>query len=159
MRALAWVGMRTTPDAWVEHTREALARDGLRPGSARMAVVEVLSRQSCCLSARELSDRLRKDGQEVGLASVYRALELLDRMGLVQRLDTAEGTTRYEPALPGGEHHHHLVCDRCGAVAPFEDERLEREITRVSRTLEYRVQGHDVVLRGLCAQCSVGRGA
>ena len=59
----------------------------------------------------------------------------------------------YEPAFPGGEHHHHVVCDRCGKVSAFEDEALERAIDRLAGRLEYDVGGHDVVLRGACASC------
>jgi Fur family ferric uptake transcriptional regulator len=60
---------------------------------------------------------------------------------------------RWERAEPSGEHHHHIVCDRCGRLATFADERLERAIEGVSRRLDYAVGGHDVVLRGTCPRC------
>ena len=71
----------------------------------------------------------------VGIASVYRALDLLARLGLVRRLDVGSASG-YEPALPGGDHHHHVVCDRCGKVSSFEDPALEEAIDRLSRRLE-----------------------
>ena len=71
---------------------------------------------SCCLTARDIADELRARGERTGIASVYRALDLLHELGLVKRLDVGDGTARYEPADPSGEHHHHLVCDRCGLV-------------------------------------------
>jgi Fur family ferric uptake transcriptional regulator len=138
---------------WADHTRRELERAGHRAGAARMAVVDLLARQDCCLSAREIADELRGEGREIGIASVYRALEVLDELKLVQRLDAGEGVVRYEPAHPGGSHHHHLVCDRCGHVAAFADEGLEQAIERVSRRLDYAVGGHDVVLRGTCPAC------
>jgi Fur family ferric uptake transcriptional regulator len=114
----------------------------------------MLGEQECVLSAREIADRLRDEGEDVGVATVYRALELLEGLGLIQRLDVGEGTARFEPAHPDGEHHHHLVCDRCGRVTAFEDPQLERAITRVAGRLDYQVGGHDVILRGECPRCS-----
>jgi Fur family ferric uptake transcriptional regulator len=117
-----------------------------------MAVLDVIARQHCCLTAQEIFDALRGGGRDAGIASVYRALELLTRMGLVRRVELAEAAA-YEPALPGGEHHHHVVCDRCGKVSAFEDEALERAIDGLARRLDYDVGEHDVVLRGACEDC------
>ncbi len=141
------------PQTWVEHTAEALRRAGHRSSGPRMAVVETLGRHDCVLTAREIADRLRSEGRDVGVATVYRALELLEGLGLLHRLDTGEGPARYEPAHPTGEHHHHLVCDRCGRVAAFEDQGVERSLAQLARRLEFRVESHDVVLRGACVAC------
>jgi Fur family ferric uptake transcriptional regulator len=137
---------------WAQHAREELRRAGHRSGGARIAVLDQIARQDCCLTAQEIFDSLRADGRDAGIASVYRALELLTRMGLVRRVEVAEAAG-YEPALPSGEHHHHVVCDRCGKVSSFEDERLERAIDRVADRLEFDVGRHDVVLRGACEDC------
>ena len=137
---------------WAEHARDELRRAGHRSGGARTAVLDVIATQHCCLTAQEIFDDLRATGRDAGIASVYRALELLTRMGLVRRVELADAAA-YEPALPGGEHHHHVVCDRCGKVSPFEDEALERAIDRLAGRLEYDVGGHDVVLRGACRDC------
>ena len=55
------------------------------------------------------------------MASIYRTLELLDKLRLTRRVDAAEGVARYEPVGPSGEHHHHIVCESCGEVSTFED--------------------------------------
>jgi Fur family transcriptional regulator, ferric uptake regulator len=78
---------------------------------------------------------------------------VLDRLGLVHRLDVGDGTARYEAAQPGGEHHHHVVCNRCGRVAQFADEPLEQAIATLSQRLEFTIDQHDVVLRGTCPNC------
>jgi Fur family ferric uptake transcriptional regulator len=137
---------------WAEHARAELRRAGHRSGGARLAVLELVARQDCCLTAQEIFDALRRDGRDVGLASVYRAVELLARMGLLRRVELAEAAG-YEPALPGGQHHHHVVCDRCGKVSAFEDDALEHAIDRLAGRLEYDVGEHEVVLRGACADC------
>ena len=139
---------------WTDHALTELERQGHRPGAARRTVVEMLGRQRCCLSAKEITERLRDEGREVGLASVYRALELLDDLRLVQRLDAGEGVVRYEPLLEGGGHHHHIVCESCGGVASYEDEELERAIGRLAQRLSWDVEAHDVVLRGRCPSCT-----
>jgi len=139
---------------WTERTLDALRGGGYRNGVARRAVVELLGRQDCCLTAQEIFDELRREGRSVGIASVYRVLDLLTDKGLLQRLDLGAGVARYEPALSGGEHHHHLVCDDCGRVEAFADDELERALHEVERRTGYSVAGHDVVLRGACRECS-----
>jgi Fur family transcriptional regulator, ferric uptake regulator len=96
---------------------------------------------------------LRAEGRRVGIASVYRVLEQLADLGLVHRVDLGGESTRFEPALPGGEHHHHLVCDACGRVDKFDDDALERALSRVASAQGYELVQHDVVLHGACDGC------
>jgi len=146
--------MPSTHTDWAEETLAALRQKGHRSGGARHAVIELLSRQSCCLTAQEIFDRLRADDSPVGLASVYRTLDQLSKDGFLQKIELGAGTTRYEPLHRGGEHHHHLVCDTCGKVEAFSDERLEQALHRVEQQTGYSVAGHDVVLRGACRDCA-----
>ena len=143
----------TASAGWTAHTRRTLEDAGYRSSAPRAAVIDALAELGCSVTAREIGDRLRASGSGVGLASIYRTLELLDRLRLVQRFDVGEGVARYEPAHPGGDHHHHLKCDSCGAVTAFEDEDLERAITRLSRRLDFQIDAHDVMLRGECPSC------
>lgn len=144
-------------ERWIEHAEAELRAAGHRSSAPRSAVLELIGCQSCVLSAREIADELRGSGREVGVATVYRTLELLEGLRLVQRLDVGGVSARYEPALPGGEHHHHhLVCDTCGRVTPFEDDRLERAIEDLGHRLDYLVADHDVILRGSCPRCATG---
>ena len=87
---------RTRPGSWREHALATLAAAGYRRGGARNAVVELLDRQDCALTAQEIDDRLRAQGRGVGRASVYRILELLTELRLVQRIDVGQGVARYE---------------------------------------------------------------
>jgi Fur family transcriptional regulator, ferric uptake regulator len=142
--------MAETPATeWSEQAQRALKEAGHRAGGARSAVVQLLAGQSCCIS-----DDLRAQGTDVGLASVYRALDLLHEMRLVQRVEIGDGGSRYEPIVPGGEHHHHAVCDSCGRVTAFEDERLERALERLAGRLRHSMSGHDIVIHGDCARCA-----
>jgi len=143
-------------EIWTESALERLREASGRSGGARREVVEFLGRQDCCVSAQEIHDGVRGAGARVGIASVYRALDGLTGLGLVQRVDLGDGTSRFERAEPTGDHHHHLVCGECGKVEPFEDSALEDALARVAGGRGYEVAAHDVVLRGACEDCRPG---
>jgi Fur family ferric uptake transcriptional regulator len=129
-----------------------LRSEGHRTGAARTAVIDVLSRRRCCLTAQEIWDVIRGEGGNVGVASVYRTLDLLQARGLVQKIDLGAGRAHYEP-IRADAHHHHLVCDQCGRVDAFKDDALETTLQRVEEESEYVVARHDVLLRGTCDEC------
>lgn len=137
---------------WVTSAEQALADAGYRRGGARRAVLDLLDEQTCALSALEIEDILRTRERRVSRASIYRILEELERLGTVQRVDIGQGLVRYEPSR-GDRHHHHLVCDRCGALQPFSDAELERTIKRLSQRVPLSVSDHEVVLHGACTDC------
>jgi Fur family ferric uptake transcriptional regulator len=143
----------TVAQSWRGHTERALREAGFRAGGARSAVLDLLEAQDCCASAQEIHGALRGASRSVGIASVYRVLDVLAELRLVQRVDVGDGIARFEPALPDGDHHHHVVCDDCGKVEPFSDSSLETAIARASRRLGYSVDAHEVVLRGECGDC------
>ena len=140
-------------ETWTEQVLDRMRAESGRSGSARRVVVELLGHQDCCLSAHEIYDSVRSEGTRVGIASVYRALEGLVELGLVQRVDLGDGVSRFEQVDPRGEHHHHLVCGDCGKVEPFEDSALEQALGRVAGGRGYELATHDVVLRGACGEC------
>jgi len=145
--------MADAATSWSDRALEQLRGAGLRTGSARREVIGFLETQSCCLGAQEIHDRLRASGRPVGLASVYRVLDTLAEKGLLQRLEFGDGVARFEPVRSDESHHHHLVCDGCGKVETFTDERLETALRDVEDRSGYAVAAHDVVLRGACSAC------
>jgi Fur family ferric uptake transcriptional regulator len=144
---------KTRADSWTEYALRTLARAGYRSSEPRQTVIEAVASRGCSVSARDIADELRDEGSGIGLASIYRTLELLDKMKLVQRFDVGEGVARYEPAHASGEHHHHLVCDSCGNVTAFEDSDLEHAIERLSHRVDFDIDAHDVTLHGECPAC------
>lgn len=147
------MAVATTSQAWAEHAADTLARAGYRRGGARHAVVDLLARQACALSAFEVEEALRSGDRRVARASVYRVLDELEQLKLVQRIEVGHGIARYEALHPGGGHHHHLVCDACGEIFPFADEELERTIHRVADRIAFDVAEHEIVLHGRCGNC------
>jgi Fur family transcriptional regulator, ferric uptake regulator len=144
----------TTTDSWVERAEATLAAAGHKRGGARRAVVELLDGQRCALTAVEIEDALRGESRRVSRASVYRILDELERLRLVQRVETGQAMVRYERVCEHEEHHHHLVCDECGLVMPFSDKALERAIETLSERVPLTVSEHEIVLHGSCSDCA-----
>ena len=120
----------------------------------KLKLLTLMSAQRCALSALEIEEALAGGSRRVSRASIYRILEELEEIGVVQRVDIGAGMSRFEPVRHGRGHHHHLVCDRCGRLEPFSDEGLERAIKRLSERVPLKVAEHEVVLRGACAVCA-----
>jgi Fur family ferric uptake transcriptional regulator len=145
----------TTSGSWVARVEATLSAAGHKRGGARRALLELLEGQSCALTAVEIEDALRSQHRRVSRASVYRILEELERLHLVQRVETGQAMVRYERLRDSHEHHHHLVCDSCGLVMPFSDPALERAIDRLSERVPLAVVSeHEIVLHGSCRQCA-----
>jgi len=146
----------TPTQSWSERAEATLAAAGHKRGGARRALLELLGQQSCALTALEIEDALsaRATGRRVSRASVYRILDQLERLGLVQRVETGQAMVRYERVAEREHHHHHLVCDECGLVMPFSDAGLERAIDRLSKNVPLAVSEHEIVLHGACRDCA-----
>jgi Fur family ferric uptake transcriptional regulator len=139
---------------WAEVAEAKLREHGHKASAPRSAVLESIGRQSCVVSAHDIADELKRRKHRVGIATVYRALEVLEELRLVQRLDLGGESARFEPAMPDGRHHHHhFVCRNCGEAIPFEDEALERAIDALGERLAASVDEHDVILKGRCPDC------
>ena len=145
---------RQDTESWADRTQRVLAQSRHQTGAARHALLELLDSQTCALSAIEIEDALRARGRPVGRASIYRILDELERLHLVQKLQVGQAMARYEPIRSGEGHHHHLVCDNCGTVTPFTDPELETAIKKLSRRVPMRVAEHEIVLHGACQDCS-----
>jgi Fur family ferric uptake transcriptional regulator len=137
--------------SWAEHASQQLSRAGYRSGGARRQVVELLAGEGCALTALEIDRRLNS----VGRASVYRTLDQLEQLHLIQRVEIGGDAAGYERIDPE-EHHHHLVCERCGRLVPFSSEDLEEAIEAIGRRADFQIAAHDVVLRGACERCAGG---
>jgi Fur family ferric uptake transcriptional regulator len=147
------VGSTDRTHLWAERAARALAEAGYRRGGARRAILDLLDEQSCALSAVEIQEALALRNREVSRSSVYRIMEELEEIDVVQRVEVGQGIVRYEPVRDGHGHHHHLVCDRCGRLQPFTDDALERAIRRLSERVPLRVSEHEIVIHGACETC------
>jgi Fur family ferric uptake transcriptional regulator len=141
--------MSDAGSTWSERAVVALLEAGFRSGGGRRQVVELLGTRGCAVTALEIDRNL----PEVGRATVYRALEQLETLGLIQKVDLGGDAAGYERVDPSGHHHHHIVCQQCGRVVAFEDEGLEQAIVALAKRPDFNVSSHEVTLRGECADC------
>jgi Fur family transcriptional regulator, ferric uptake regulator len=133
---------------WTAHASERLGEAGYSTGRACREVVDLLGSAECALTALEIDRRI----SSVGRASVYRTLERLEQLQLIQRVEIGGDAAGYE-RVDAAAHHHHLVCQECGQLSPFTSEKLEGAIEAVGKRSGFAVASHDVVLRGTCPAC------
>jgi Fur family ferric uptake transcriptional regulator len=104
------------------------------------------------LSVEAIQRHLQERGERVGLATIYRTLEVLVESGLVRAHDFGEGFKRYEPKAQQAGHEH-LICIRCGRVVEFQNERLERMLPIIADEHAFQHQQHRVEIHGVCPDC------
>ena len=107
------------------------------------------------LSAEDVHDILRTEKAEIGLATVYRTLELLSDLGILQKMEFGDGCSRYEvnDTDPTRHHHHHLICTKCGKVEEFDEDLLESLEADIERKTGFRTLDHQVKFFGICKEC------
>ena len=138
--------------------REKLREKGLKVTRQRILVLSVLE-QNCGshMTAEEVYGQVSVDYPEIGLAPVYRRLQLRLEMQLVDRINLDDGCVRYEIGhlLRGNakHNHHHLICRSCGKVIPFDGDLLEGLEQHIEETAGFQVQDHEVKFYGLCREC------
>lgn len=120
-------------------------------------VLEILERTADLASAQDIHSQLRGDDDKApGLTTVYRSLESLVTMGVVQAVDLGDGERRYELIEPG-EHHHHLVCDRCRRSIHLDSCLVHELEDSIKSKYGFQVRGHVLEIFGTCDACSKHR--
>jgi Fur family ferric uptake transcriptional regulator len=132
--------------------RRFLADRNLPATHQRIAVATVVLDAADHVSAEDVAGRVAHHGVAVGLATVYRTLDLLVTSGLVAQRDFGEGFKRYEP-VPPGQAHEHCICSTCGRVMEFSNDRLERMIGLLAEEVEFRPHHHRLEVFGVCRDC------
>ncbi len=132
---------------------EYLAKHNLKQTKQRKLIVEFFLSMKNHVDAEELYELARKKGTNIGLATIYRTLNLLKDAGLVDQSSFVNGRAVYEILEPG-THHDHLVCTKCGKVIEFSNDKIEELQIEVARTHGFRLSSHRLDLYGTCASCS-----
>lgn len=129
-----------------------LNKEGLRLTHPRQVVMEILQATSAPLTPLAIHQNSLAAGEDIGLVSVYRTLDLLIGLGLVRKVHGPEGCQGYVCASPG--HHHHLVCTQCGKAVEFSGAGdLNSLLKRIHQQTGYKIDGHLLQLQGLCPDC------
>lgn len=128
-----------------------LRRSDCRITAVRRTVLEALAADSGHMTAPDLVAAVHARAPQIGRASVYRALELLTRLGVVQASTLGGGSATYMLAPAG--HHHHLVCRACGRTIEFDECALGEIAGRLAAAFGFQIEGHLVEVYGRCAEC------
>lgn len=137
--------------------KDLLKEKGFKMTRQRLVVLEVLAENpEQHLTAEEIYERVKVENPDIGLATVYRTVQLLLELELIDRINLDDGFIRYEiGSIEEKEHHryHHLICMRCGKVSAFQDDMLEALESGVREALGFQVIDHEVKLYGYCKDC------
>lgn len=121
--------------------------------SQRKDILDVLTdNKGQHFSAEELYEEVKKINPDIGLATVYRTLELMCQLGIVHQLDFESTYKSYELNLEG-DHHHHLICIDCGRIIEFNDKALEGFEEKLEIEYDFNILDHRIKFYGYCSQC------
>lgn len=140
-----------TPNPLTDEWLLKLQNSGYRLTNPLKVIVEILAATPRALGPLEIYDLGRRQYPKMGLVTVYRALEKLEELGLVQRVHQINGCHAYLRAADG--HEHILICTRCGRVVYFAGDDLTNLIEGVARQTGFSIQEHWLQLHGLCQGC------
>ena len=130
----------------------ALDEAGYYVTEPRRVVAEMVADRGDHFTALDLVGEAKRRRLGVGRATVFRALELFEELGLVERLDLPNGEHAYVVCEPA--HHHHVVCQRCGQATEIEDCGMDAVAREIKARTGYVVDSHRVELFGLCPDCA-----
>lgn len=138
-----------------EKLKQKLKVEGYKLTPQRRAVLDVIiDNEGKHLSTEEIYDIVKIDCPEIGLATVYRTLQLLEKMGAVCRMNFDDGCNRYELIHNDEDHqHHHLVCINCGNVEEVEGDLLEALEEQIENKYKFIITNHSVKFFGYCSKC------
>jgi Fur family ferric uptake transcriptional regulator len=130
---------------------DALADAGYRLTAPRRALAQLIASRRGHFTAEDLLGESRRRRLGVTRATVFRSLDVLSELGLVERLDLPTGEHAFVACEPA--HHHHIVCSRCGRSTEVADNGLEAVAAAIERQSGYRVDTHRLELFGRCPAC------
>ena len=136
--------------------KERLKEKGCKLTMQRRSVLDVLlEHHNDHLSTEEIYDKVKMNFPEIGLATVYRTVQLFEEMGIVDRLNFDDGCSRFELASDDTvHHHHHLICEECNRVFEVENDLLDEIEKEIESKYEFKIHDHNVMFYGICKDCA-----
>ncbi len=136
--------------------KDRLKQTGFKITPQRRAIIEILLKHnSKHLSSEEIYELVKISCPEIGLATVYRTMQLLDEVGVISKLNLDDGCIRYELDLNKDEshHHHHLICKNCSKIIEVEEDLLDSIEKEIEKIYKFNILDHDVKFYGICDEC------
>jgi Fur family ferric uptake transcriptional regulator len=139
----------------IENIKKQLHSQSYKLTPQREATVRVLlEREEDHLSAEDVYLLVKEKAPEIGLATVYRTLELLTELKIVDKINFGDGVSRYDLRKEGADHfHHHLVCIECGAVDEIQEDLLGDVEQVVEKDWNFKIMDHRLTFHGVCHRC------
>ncbi len=140
-----------------EKVKDLLQEKGLKVTSQRLMVLNILSAHGDeHLTVEEIYDLAKEESPEIGLATIYRTVQVLLELHVIEKVTFDDGFARYElngEETGSGHRHHHAICTQCGKVYSLETDLLDTLEKQVFESLGFEVTDHEVKLYGLCSAC------
>ena len=140
-----------------EKVKDLLREKGLKVTSQRLMVLNILSAHGDeHLTVEEIYDLAQEESPEIGLATIYRTVQVLLELHVIEKVTFDDGFARYElngEETGSGHRHHHAICTQCGKVYSLETDLLDTLEKQVFESLGFEVTDHEVKLYGLCSAC------
>ena len=128
-----------------------LREHGYKLTPQRRVVIRTITSSHDHLTPADIYQQIHQEHPNIGLVTVYRTLDILDKLGLICKLHTGGNCPSYTISTP--EHHHHLICSNCGRVFDFTGHNLTKLEKRLSRESGFIINSHQLEFIGLCKAC------
>ncbi len=138
-----------------EKFEKTLRGNGYKLTNQRRVVLEILyNRKGEHMTAEDIHNIVKVNNPEIGLATIYRSLQLLTELDLVDTLHLDDGIVRYEIHCDEeGHRHHHLICDVCGSISEANDDMLDEIEKNLEKRYGFKVKNHVAKFYGTCKEC------
>lgn len=142
-------------EAMIKNYMEKLQREGYKYTNQREEILRIImDNKDDHLSCEEVHNIVSKENKDVGIATVYRTLQLFEKLNFVYRINFDDGVSRYELNLgTENHHHHHLICTKCGSVMEVKMDLLELLEDNIEKEEGFTIQDHNVKFYGICKNC------
>ncbi|MFL0196468.1 Fur family transcriptional regulator [Clostridium sp. WILCCON 0269] len=140
----------------IERLKNSLKEKGYKLTPQRRAVVDIIIKnEGKHLTTEQIYDQVKIECPEIGLATVYRTVQLLEDIGVICKLDLNDGCNRYEIVhREENHHHHHLICTKCSRIIEVTDDLLESLERKIEEKYNFKILNHSLKFYGICSECT-----
>jgi len=137
-----------------EQLKEKMKEKGCKLTPQRRSVLDtIIENEGRHLSAEEIYELVKRKCPEIGLATVYRTMQMFEEIGIVYKQNFEDGRSRYEICSGDDHQHHHLVCQVCNKVIEVNEDLLEQLEEQISKKYNFTITNHTVKFIGFCNDC------
>jgi len=140
-------------DYYIQAVKRKLKESGYKLTGPRLAILEILAVEKGHFSIADIYSKIRLKDKGIGIATVYRTVDLFLETGILRVLTLKNSQPCFELNRPG-DHHHHLICRNCGRITEFESCNFKSIAGEIEKKTRFRIEEHTLEAYGLCPECS-----